>query len=149
MIAAQGRIDDTVIIRQLREAGVTVPLYVPGNFIEEPAWRAGVGTYLEGIVMAGVAIDPVAGKQFVDDHRIKTGRTPSPITAEVYDMIKMFAAAIQRSSYNGEAIAKQLAIMKGVPSVFGGTITMDPDHYSVPATDSLWQARSGKLVRVK
>lgn len=149
MVAAQGGIDDTVIIRQLREAGVTAPLYVPGNFIEEPAWRNGVGSYLEGIVMAGVAIDKVAGKQFVDDHRIKTGRTPSPITAEVYDMIKMFAAAIQRSSYNGEAIAKQLAVLKGVPSVFGGTITMDPDHYSVPATDSLWQVRSGKLVPVK
>lgn len=149
IVAAPGGLDDTVIIRQLREAGVNAQLFVPGNFIEEPAWRSGVGSYLEGIVMAGLAIDPVAGKQFIDDYRIKTGRTPSPITAEFYDIIRMYAVAMQRSSNNGEAIAKQLAILKGVPSVLGGTITIDPEHYSIPATDSLRQVRNGKLVTVK
>ena len=61
----------------------------------------------------------------------------------------MMAAAIGKSSYNGDAIAKQLAVLKGVPSVFGGTITVDADHYSVPATDHLSQYRGGKLVPVK
>jgi branched-chain amino acid transport system substrate-binding protein len=148
MVAAPGGLDDTVIIRQLREAGVGVQLFVPGNFIEEPAWRSGVGAYLEGIVMAGLVIDPVAGKQFSDDYRIKTGRTPSPITAEMYDIVRMYAAAM-RNGYSGESIAKQLAVLKGVPSVLGGTITMDAEHYSVPATDSLRQVRKGTLVAVK
>jgi branched-chain amino acid transport system substrate-binding protein len=148
MFAAPGGLDDTVIIKQLREAGVGVQLFVPGNFIEEPAWRAGVGPYLEGIVMAGLVIDPVNGKQFVDDYRIKTGRTPSPLTAELYDVVMMVAWAIRHSSYNGEAIAKQLAVLKGVPSVLGGTITMDTEHYSVPITDSLRQVRNGKLIKV-
>ena len=70
IVAAPGGLDDTVIIRQPRESGVGVQLFVPGNFIEEPAWRSGVGSYLEGIVMAGLVIDPKAGKQFSDDFRI-------------------------------------------------------------------------------
>jgi branched-chain amino acid transport system substrate-binding protein len=149
MVAAPGGLDDTVIIKQLREAGVNVQLFVPGNFIEEPAWRAGVGSYLEGIVMAGLVIDPKQGKQFTDDYRIKTGRTPSPITAEVYDVIRMLGVAIAKGGYSGDAIAKQLAVLKGVPSVLGGTITMDAEHYSVPETDSLRQVRNGKLLTVK
>lgn len=147
MMAVQGGIDDTVMIRQLRESGVNVPIGLSANFYEEPAWRAGIGSYVESVVLAGVAIDPVAGKQFVDDYRIKTGHTPSPIAAEVYDMAVMFAAAIKSGSYNGEAIAKQLAVLKGVPSVLGGTITMDPEHYS-PPTSYLWQVRGGKLQRL-
>jgi len=147
MVSAQGGIDDTVIIRQLREAGVNAAITVPGLFTEEPAWRAGVGQYINGIVMAGLKIDPVAGKQFIDDYRIKTGHLPSPIAGEVYDMIQMFAAAITRGGYNGEAIAKQLATLKGVPSVFGSTITMDPEHYSVPSTDTLWVFKNEQLVK--
>jgi branched-chain amino acid transport system substrate-binding protein len=147
IVSAQGGIDDTVIIRQLREAGVNAKISVPGLFTEEPAWRAGVGTYIDGLVMAGLTIDPVAGKQFIDDYRIHTGHLPGPIAGEVYDMIQMFAAAIAKGGYNGEAIAKQLATLKGVPSVFGSTITMDPEHYSVPSTDTLWLFKNNKLVK--
>ncbi len=97
--------------------------------------------------MAGLQIDPVAGKQFIDDYRIHTGHLPGPIAAEVYDMIQMLAAAMAKGGYNGEAIAKQLAVLKGVPSVFGSTITMDPEHYSVPSTDTLWIFKNNKLVK--
>jgi hypothetical protein len=40
------------------------------------------------------------------------------------------------------------ATLKGVPSVFGGTITTDPDHYSVPLSNRLRQVRNGQLVLV-
>jgi branched-chain amino acid transport system substrate-binding protein len=148
MLAVQGGIDDTVMIRQMREAGVTAPMNLSANFYEEPAWRAGIGSYIDSVVMSGVSIDPRAGKQFVDDFRIKMGRPPSAIAAEVYDMVQMFAWAIRQGGYNGEAIAKQLAQLKGVPSVLGGTITMDPEHYS-PPRNSLSQVRNGQLVPVQ
>ena len=149
IVASAGGLAGTVVIRQIREAGINSQIYIPGTFLDEPGWREGVGNYLEGLIMAGLAIDPVAGKQFVDDYHAKTGRNPTYLAGEVYDQVVMFAAAIARSSYNGEAIAKQLAVLKGVPSVLGGTITMGPDHYSVPATDRLSQIRNGKLVPVK
>jgi branched-chain amino acid transport system substrate-binding protein len=148
IIAVQGGIDDTTIIKQLRESGVNVPIDLSANFYEEPAWRAGIGTYITGLVLSGVAIDPKAGKRFFDDYRIATGHSPSPVAAEVYDMAMMIAAAIAKGGYDGTAIAQQLAALKGVPSVLGGTIAMDPDHYS-PPHNSLWQVRDGKLVQVQ
>jgi branched-chain amino acid transport system substrate-binding protein len=148
MLTVQGGIDDTLIIRQLRETGVNATVCLSANFYEEPAWRAGIGTYIDNLVMAGVAIDPVVGKRFIDDYRIKNGHLPSAFAGEIYDSVQMFAYAIKNSSYNGEAIAKQLAVLKGVPSVIGGTITMDSDHYSPPAS-ALWQVRGGRQVKVQ
>lgn len=146
-LAAQGGINDTLIIKQIREAGMAAPIGVSGNFYQEPAWRAGVGSYAPTLILSGGAIDPVAGKQFSDDYRIQTGHAPSAIAGEVYDEPVMIAAAIRSGSYNGSAIAQQLAVLKGVPSVLGGTITMDPDHYS-PVRISLWHVQNGNLVRI-
>jgi branched-chain amino acid transport system substrate-binding protein len=148
IIAEQGGVDGTLIIKQVREAGIKAPIFFPGIFYDEVAWRNGVGPYIGGVFEAGIRIDPRAGKQFIDDYRIKTGHFPSYVSGEVYDQIKMFAAAIVRGGYTGEAIRNQLASMKGVPSVFGGQIVMDAEHYSIPSTDSLWTVRDGKLVRV-
>jgi len=149
IVSSPGGLDGTVIIREVREAGITAQLFLPGTFVDEPGWKEGVGNYLDGIVMAGLTIDPVAAKPFMDDYQSKTGHPASVYAAELYDAVMMVAAAIQRSSYNGDAIAKQLAVLKGIPSVFGGTITMDPDHYSVPASNHLSQARNGQLVAVR
>jgi branched-chain amino acid transport system substrate-binding protein len=149
IVASPGGLDGTVLIRQVREAGINSQIFLPGTFIDEPGWKAGVGNYLEGLIMAGVQIDPVAGKQFIDDYQKKTGRFPSTYGAELYEEVLMIANAIQKSSYNGDAIAKQLLVLKGIPSVFGGTIVMDPDHYSVPASNRLRQIQKGQLVLVK
>ena len=148
LVAEQGGIDGTLIIKQVREAGLQAPVFFPGIFYDEVAWRNGVGSYINGVVETGIRIDPRAGKQFIDDYRIKTGHIPSYVAGEVYDHIRMFAAAIARGGYNGEAIRNQLATMKGVPSVFGGQIVMDAEHYSIPSTDSLWIVRNGSLQRV-
>jgi branched-chain amino acid transport system substrate-binding protein len=147
LLTSQGGIDDTQIIKQLRETGVNATVGLSANYFDEPAWRAGIGPYLSTILMAGVSIDPKDGKRFIDDYRIKTGRFPSSIAGEVYDTAVMMATAIRQGGYNGEAIAQKLAVMKGVPSVLGGTITMDPSHYS-PPKNSLWVVRNNELVRL-
>jgi branched-chain amino acid transport system substrate-binding protein len=148
-LAELGGLSGVQIIRQLREGGVTATIYMPGVFFDEPTWRNGVGTYIETVVMSGITIDPVAGRSFVTAYRAKLGHNPSYQAGEQYDMIKMFAAAIARSSYNGEAIRNQLATLKGVPSVFGGAISMDSTNYSVPAGDALWRVKNGRLEQVK
>lgn len=142
-LAAQGGITDTLVIKQLREGGVSAPIGVSGNFYQEPAWRAGVGPYAESLIMSGAAIDPKVGKRFIDDYRIKTGHVPSAIAGEVYDEPVMIADAIRRGSFDGPSIAAQLATLKGVPSVLGGTITMNAQHYS-PVRISLWHVRNGR-----
>jgi len=147
-LGSQGALDETIIIKELREAGVTAPIFDAGIFYTEPAWRAGVGTYVDGIVMAGLTIDDVAGRDFIAAFRARTGHTPGYPSGEVYDIVRMFAAAIARSSYNGGAIRDALATLKGVPSVFGGTIAMDDQHYSIPTNEAMWRVRGEKLVRV-
>ncbi len=148
IVASPGGLDGTVLIRQVREAGVNAQIFLPGTFLNEPGWKEGVGSYLDGLIMAGVQIDPVAGKPFITEFQAKTGRLPAVYGAELYEEVLMLAAAIQHGAYNGDAIAKQLAVLKGVPSIFGGTITMDPDHYSVPLSNRLRQVRNGQLVLV-
>lgn len=98
--------------------------------------------------MAGLIVDPKIGKHFIDDYRTRTGEVPGYVSGEVYDMVKMFAAAIGAGTYSGEAIRNQLARMKGVPSVFGGTIAMDADHYSIPSNETLWHVLNKKIVPV-
>lgn len=146
-MGAQGGTDETAIIRELRESAINAPIFVSGIFYNEPAWRAGVGSYLPGIIMAGLNYDPTAGRRFIAAFHAKTGGNPPYPAGEIYDMVKMFAAAIARSSYSGPAIRDQLASLKGVPSVFGGAITMD-DHYSIPQNYGLWRVRGNQLVAV-
>jgi branched-chain amino acid transport system substrate-binding protein len=148
-VAELGGLSGAQIIRQLREGGVTVPVLMPGIFSDEPAWRNALGTYIEGIVMTGITLDPKAGQQFLTAYRAKTGLAPSYQAGEQYEIIKMFAAAMARSSYNGEAIRNALASLKGLPSIFGGTISMDSTNYSVPEGDALWRLRNGRLERLK
>jgi ABC-type branched-subunit amino acid transport system substrate-binding protein len=147
-LATQGGTDDTTIIKQVREAAIKTRVDLSANYYNEPAWRAGIGTYIDSVVLAGVTIDPKAGKTFIDDYTAKTGGPPSPVAAEIYDMVTMFAAAIKSGGYDGVAIQKQLSSLKGVPSVLGGTITMEPDHYS-PPTNALFVVRNGAVVPFK
>ena len=59
---------------------------------------------------------------------------------------------MRRSRFTGSLLAASirtaLTQLKSVPSVFGGTYSMDASNYSVPEGDGLWQVRAGKLVRV-
>ena len=61
----------------------------------------------------------------------------------------MFAWAIRKNGYDGPAIRDAVAALHGeVPSVFGGTLTMGPDHYTVASSVALWLVRRGVQVNV-
>ena len=147
-VAELGGLSGAQIIRQLREGGVTAPVIMPGIFFDEPGWRNAVGSYIGSVIESGLTFDERNGHQFMTAYRAKTGLKPSYQSGENYEIIKMFALAISRSSYNGEAIRNALTQLKNVPSVFGGTYSMDASNYSVPEGDGLWQVRGGKLVRI-
>jgi ABC-type branched-subunit amino acid transport system substrate-binding protein len=147
-LAELGGLAGAQIIRQLRESGVKAPVIMPGIFSSEPAWRNAVGPYIETVIMSGITYDPKAGHNFITAYQAKTGLYPSEIAGEQYEIIKMFALAIARSSYNGEAIRNALTQLRNVPSIFGGTYSMDSSNYSVLEGEGLWQLRGGKLVRL-
>jgi branched-chain amino acid transport system substrate-binding protein len=147
-VVAQGGDAETTAIRQIRESGSTVPIYDAPVFYQLRSWREAVGAYSEGMFFAGVAVPEAIAHDFIVAYRTKTGFAPDYNALQLYDMVKMYAAAIKKGGYNGEGIRNALASMSGVPSLFGGTITMGSDHYTVTSSVGLWQVRSGRLVRV-
>lgn len=147
---AQGSPVEATVIRQIREAGVTTPIFEAANFYHFKVWHDAVGPYVEGMYFAGLNVDQnsPAGRTFARTFRAKTGLEPDYQAAEVYDIIRLFAYAIGRSSYNGVAIKNVLVNVKDFRSALGGTVSMGADHYAVINGIGLWQARFGHLVPV-
>jgi len=148
-ITAQGSAAETSAMRQIRELGVTVPIFNGSNFFADKQYHAAIGPYSEGMFFVGLGLDRVAGAKFAQAFRAKEGNIPGYQQAELYDMVRIFAWAIDRGGYNGTAVRDQILSLHGqVPSLMGGTITMGSDHYTQTAGMSLWQVRSGVEVRV-
>ena len=150
LVNAQGAPAETTVIRQIRELGITTPMFCAANFYNFKIWHDAVGAYAEGMYFAGLNVDQktAAGRAFTRMFRAKTGSDPDYQAAEVYDILKLFAYAIARSSYNGEAIRSVLVSLKDFPSALGGTASMGSDHYAVLNATGLWQARNGRLAPV-
>jgi branched-chain amino acid transport system substrate-binding protein len=150
VLCAQGSAAETTMLKQIRELGITAQIFNPSNFFFDKGWRDAAGTLADGMIFTGANVDgsSAAGRDFIREYRAKTGVDPGYQPAEAYDIIKLFAYSIGKSSYNGEAIRNVLATVKGVPSVLGGTITMGADHYTVGEAAALWQARGNGEVKI-
>lgn len=144
-VAAQGSVGETTMIRQLRELGVNAPLFLPTNNFQEANWRNAVGPLIEGLYLLGPNVDEATSPAFVHAFHAKTGQDPTYISAQIYDLIGIYAYAIGQAGYNGDAIRAAIANLKGVKSVMGGQIVMGPDHYSVNGSIKLWRVTDGKL----
>lgn len=148
-ISAQGSSAETAAIKQLRELGVTVPIFNGSNFFESKQYHEAIGPYSEGMFFVGFGLDKNASKKFAEAYKAKMGNEPNYQQGELYDMIKILAYAIDKGGYTGEGIRNQIAALKGeVPSLMGGGITMGADHYSQGAGISLWQVQKGREVKV-
>jgi branched-chain amino acid transport system substrate-binding protein len=149
LVSIQGSSLETSVIRQLRELDVNTQLIEPGTFYQSKTWREGAGPYAEGMIFGGLFVNPAVSGDFVRAYRAKVGSDPVYGAAEFYDMVMMYADAFGKVGYNGEALRGALASMSGVPSIFGGTISMQSNHYTKISAVGIWQVRAGKLVPLK
>lgn len=147
LVTAQGSTGETSMISQLRQLGVSAALFDTGNYYQIPTWRNGVGPYVAGMYFAGLNIDESINPAFVRAYRARTGHDPAYGDAEAYDQLKMLAYAIARGGYSGPAIRDQLLALRGIPSVFGGEIVMQPNHYTKTSALAIWHEQNGKLVK--
>jgi len=147
-IAGQGNLAECRLMQQIREGGLKQTLFNPANNYWEPAWNAAGGPYAEGMYYCGLNIDEKPSPQFVRHAKVKLGHYPTYSVGEFYDMVKIYAYAIDRAGYSGPGIRNVIASLSGVRSVLGGTITMGADHYTRNGSIALWQVRNGALVRV-
>ena len=148
LVNMQGALTETTLIKQLREIGLTAPIIDPAIFYASKYWRDGVGPYAEGMYFAGIAVDPVVGRDLIHAYHLKTGADPDYVCGEVWDMVHMLAYAIGKGGYSGPAIRDALATLKNFPTVFGGTVSMLGDHRTKFHQIGLYQVRRGKLVRI-
>jgi len=149
-MSTQGSTTETAIIRELRELNVTAPVFLQGVFFHDTSWRNAIGPYADGLVFAGLNLDSTTAPTFVSAFKARTGgHEPTYVAGLLYDIVKMYGYAIGRGGYSAAAIRDQFVNLRGVPSVFGGTITMGADHYTNPGAIALWRADHGKLVLLK
>jgi branched-chain amino acid transport system substrate-binding protein len=148
MITGQGSTVEAQAIKQVREMGFKTQVWSFGQNYTSKGFHDAVGPYGEGMILAGLYLDPNISNAFAREFRAKVGYIPAYISGEWYDIVKMIAFAIGKAGYNGEGIRNALATLKGVPSVLGGTITMGPEHYSQFTGAGLWKVKAGKLVKL-
>lgn len=148
MITGQGSTVEALAIKQCREMGLKAQIWSFGQNYTSRGFHDAVGPYGEGMILAGLYLDPNIANAFARAFRNKVGYLPSYISGEWYDIVRMVAYCIGKVGYNGEAIHTALTTLKGVPSVLGGTITMGPDHYSQFTGAGLWKVKAGKLVKL-
>jgi len=150
ILPGQGGPAEASAIRQLRELGIPGRIYVTAELFGTPSFRDAVGPYIEGTIFGGLYLDPnaSASRAFVTEYKKRMGFVPSHGAAEMYDIAKILALAIERGGYDGAAIQHVLLSLKGLRSVMGGTITMGADHHTIINAVHLWQVRSGRLIRV-
>jgi branched-chain amino acid transport system substrate-binding protein len=147
-VSAQGTAVETTAIRQVRELGLTTQIYVAANVYGSNNYRAALGPYAEGIIFGGLYVDPSRPTPFLRDYRAREHHDPVYPAAENYDEIRLYAAALVGTPYNGAAIRDALLAGRSAPSAFGGTVAMRPNHYTTIAGLGLFQVRRGKLVTI-
>jgi branched-chain amino acid transport system substrate-binding protein len=148
-ISLQGSSAEPLAVKQMRELDVAAPIFEGGNMFESKVYHDAIGPYVEGVFFTGLSMDKANSKSFVQAFKAKFGQPPSYQEGELYDIVHIFAWAIEKGGYSGDAIRNQISMLKGqVPSVLGGTITMGADHYSLTSGADIWQVRKGVEVKV-
>jgi branched-chain amino acid transport system substrate-binding protein len=148
LATAQGGAAETTVLRQVRELGMTVPMFTPTNNFDQKTWRDAMGPYAEGMIFAGLHVDPTVGRDFVRAYREKMGYYPGYQAGESYDCMRILAYAIGKGGYDSDGVRNALAGLKNFPSVLGGTLSMGDDHYTQIGAVGLFYVKNGKLVKL-
>lgn len=148
LITGQGSTIEISAIKQIREFGVKAQIWNLGQNFTSGFYRQAIGPYSEGLYYGGAYLDPNSSPKFAKAYKALAGYPPAYPAGDAYDIIQIYAYAIGKTSYNGEAIRNVIVSLKGFPSVLGGTITMGPDHFTEFPTAGFFQVRNGKLVRL-
>jgi branched-chain amino acid transport system substrate-binding protein len=131
LVWGHGTPDEAIVIKQMRELGMTVPVFNGTATPMAKTYREAGGKALEGVIYAGFRYDTAAAKPLIDAYHARMGFDPDFAALEVYDMVNMIAAAIRANGYGGEAIRSYVASLKNFKSIGGGLIDMDPDGQTI------------------
>ncbi len=132
-INGHGTLDEGVLVKQIRELGMSTQVYNGTGIMTSKNFRETVGKAAEGMIYASLKYDVVAAKKLMDAYRAKLGFDPDFAGLEVYDMVFMIAEAIGKYGYSGDGIRRGLTEIKDFRSIGGGLVSMDKDRQSIVA----------------
>jgi branched-chain amino acid transport system substrate-binding protein len=148
LITGQGGQHEIAAIKEIREMGMRSQIWNLGQNFTSRSYREALGPYSEGLFYGGVYLDPKTSPKFAHRYAAAVGYPPAYNAGEAYDIMRIYAAAIAKTSYKGTAIRDFVASLHGMPSVLGGTITMGSDHFTKFTSAGFFQVQSGRLVRM-
>ncbi len=150
ILTGQGAAVEALAVKQIRELGLKAQIWAFGQSYTSKVYH--------DVLLEPYGEGPRNGRPLHStrtsrtlrrwEYRAAVGYIPAYIAGEWYDIVKMYAYAIDKAGYNAEGIRNAIATLKGLPSVLGGMITMGPDHYSEFGSAGLWLVKAGKLVRL-
>lgn len=138
-----------LLIKQLRELGVTVP--VLGNMaLSVPSFLELGGKALDGAVFTVTQFDPNSQspevKLFVEAYQTKYQEEPTFFTAFAYDSMMMIQQAANNHNFTAEGIREGLQEMNNYPGVLGN-LTVKPNR-DIDFPTRVMRNQNGVLVSV-
>ena len=138
-----------LLIKQLRELGVTVP--VLGNMaLSVPSFLELGGKALDGAVFTVTQFDPNSQspevKSFVEAYQTKYQEEPTFFTAFAYDSMMMIQQAANNHNFTAEGIREGLQEMNNYPGVLGN-LTVKPNR-DIDFPTRVMRNQNGVLVSV-
>lgn len=120
--------DGALIVQQVRQAGLELPLIGPGS-IQSPDFLKLGGSDVDGVQILGQFLpdDPRPEvKKVVDAFKAKYNETPDYFAIHAYDTIHLIAKAIEVGGPTRKGVHDALPQLKDVPSVIYGKASFDP-----------------------
>jgi branched-chain amino acid transport system substrate-binding protein len=140
--------DGIVLVRELREAGITVPILASdANFVDY--FVDELGKYGEGIYVSAISPDPraVASAAWMDEYRELEARNPGIDSTTGYSATDvLLAGVLKASSADGKAIA--LAIHNLDLKTLVGRVRYDANGDLTEQKVYIFQVQSGRFVQV-
>jgi branched-chain amino acid transport system substrate-binding protein len=146
VVGAQGGITESVAVRQLRELTTKAAMYSLGQVFTSKTFHDIIGPYSEGMIFAGLYLDPKRAPKFVSEFKALQGYVPGTQSAEQYDIVRMTAYALGKAGTNADGIRNVFSSLKNFPIIFGGTVDMGENHRTIIKAIGLYRVRSGQLV---
>lgn len=122
-----------LLLRQLRELGVRIPVYSCTG-IEDPKFFDASGNAGDGVIYPTPSIDfenpPPEAKGFMTEYAKRFGEQPNYPALLAYDALKIVALAMKEGGYSADSIKSALYRVKDFPGITGRT-TIDSNGDAV------------------
>lgn len=144
IVLCQGTTEGGLLIKQIREAGIKVPILSNSSMLIPGVKKACAGVD-EGIIFPDSPRSGAVYRRYAEEFKKRTGEDPFLLSLIWHDTPRMIMEAIEKRGYAAKEIREYLANLKNFPLTGGGTTSFDANKLAtVPRI--LYQIKGGNPV---